>query len=369
MNKKKRKQQKPISLGEIIKEDLPLPYVHYPNLYGTFFGFSNNLDDLPSLCSCNLPAIENYFKLGLHNNIKVNSNPHRMVPLNNRFFPAALPSFSTTKMYNGIKSIKFAAHVCHRCVMSVPSLRYCHEMYGTEFIQNFGWYINQTYLKLGVDRRKLVFLEEICPQELQNHISEYVDTNKKYMEEHTRLIKLAYGPNRDDIDKDEITYWQNVKINEAEYYKKIARENRQKNRNMTKYIENIVRQEFGIKKVGEGWIGETILKQIVTRLFSRNKVLIHYRPDWLEGLELDVYLEDLKLAFEYQGQQHFCPIKAWGGELSFNNTKKRDLKKYAICKKLRIKLIYINYYDPLTEDYIKSKCQDYLDTRSKPNDM
>jgi hypothetical protein len=40
-----------------------------------------------------------------------------------------------------------------------------------------------------------------------------------------------------------------------------------------------------------------------------------------------VYLPELKIALEYQGEQHFRPIPFFGGEAGFIETQKRDRRK------------------------------------------
>ena len=49
-------------------------------------------------------------------------------------------------------------------------------------------------------------------------------------------------------------------------------------------------------------------------------------------MELDVYIEDLKLAFEYQGQQHYTPIYAFGTNLYEQQS--RDEEKRRACKQV-----------------------------------
>lgn len=91
------------------------------------------------------------------------------------------------------------------------------------------------------------------------------------------------------------------------------------------------------------------------------------RPDFIvntktgKRLELDGYNEKLKLAFEYQGQQHynFSPYFHKTQE-DFTNQVYRDKIKKEACDKKGITLIEIPYnieYNDL-EDYIKMKLFD-----------
>ena len=65
----------------------------------------------------------------------------------------------------------------------------------------------------------------------------------------------------------------------------------------------------------------------------------------------DIYIPNLCLGIEYQGQQHFKPIKAWGGEKALKGVQERD-KKTKICEDSGVISIHINYTDPLTESFI-----------------
>ena len=122
---------------------------------------------------------------------------------------------------------------------------------------------------------------------------------------------------------------------------------------LSKKIENDVRQEFGHRKVGERWTSETLLCQIVAHLLPTCEVIHHYRPDWLNGLELDIYVPSLALGFEYQGQQHFHVIAAWGGTNALAALQERDARKARLCKEMDTVLITVDYTEPLTVDHIR----------------
>ena len=55
-------------------------------------------------------------------------------------------------------------------------------------------------------------------------------------------------------------------------------------------------------------------------------------PSFLNGLQYDGYNEELKLAFEYHGEQHYKPIKFYGGEKRFKIQQERDAKKRRLSK-------------------------------------
>jgi len=169
------------------------------------------------------------------------------------------------------------------------------------------------------------------------------------------------GPDREDIHPDEVTYWQNVKISEAEPMQQLRRQAAQLNRAVSKVFENMARQEFGFRKVGERWVSETLLFRIVDRMFKDQEVLHHHRPQWLEGLELDIYVPGLKMGFEYQGQQHFHPVEVWGGKGALKLTQLRDQRKRDLCAEAGVKLVEIDYTEPLTEDHIRRRLDESRD--------
>ena len=138
-----RKRAKPeiVIRSQVVREDLPLPVVYYPNHYGTLFAFAEDEDAMPALCSCSRAAVANLISL-LASDDSVNADPLRMAPLSNLYVPDRIAAFSLGDD-DFVDMIRFGSGLCHRCTGARPTLRYCHEMYGGEFTQYYGWYINQ----------------------------------------------------------------------------------------------------------------------------------------------------------------------------------------------------------------------------------
>lgn len=327
MNMIKKLPNMHVAMGGITKENLPLPYVHYPSQYGTFFAFSESKSSPPFFCECNISPIENYFKLLQPEEMEV--DPYRSI------FPTSAASVINSRF---IESLQFKRAICHRCNLTPPTLLYCHEMYGVKFVQYFGWYIYQNYLRFGIWGGR--YLEGITPLELEEDVREIEIADKNLLSAQYTLLELEKRQSRDSIREQALTVYEFERTSKKAHKKLDAK------------IENITRQELGYKKIGDRWTSETLLFQIVKVLFPDQEIYRHYRPAWLQGLEYDIYLPSLKLAFEYQGQQHFYAIKAWGGEESLMKVKQRDTKKVTLSQQLDIRLLTIDYTEPLTTSYI-----------------
>ena len=82
-------------------------------------------------------------------------------------------------------------------------------------------------------------------------------------------------------------------------------------------------------------------KELYTR-FGQFSIRQNYRPDWLNGLELDFYIDELKLAAEVQGAQHYTFVEFFHrNEKNFEDQKQRDANKSYLCRLHKIELIEI----------------------------
>ena len=112
--------------------------------------------------------------------------------------------------------------------------------------------------------------------------------------------------------------------------------------------------------VGEyKWKSEELMYKCVEKVFKDSKVVQQYRPYFLSTgkgqMSYDVYVVDKKIAFEYQGKQHYQPVEFFGGQKNFEEQQKRDKLKEELSKKNKIKLIYIRYDEDISTELIKEK--------------
>ncbi len=76
------------------------------------------------------------------------------------------------------------------------------------------------------------------------------------------------------------------------------------------------------------------------------------RFEWLKyknTMPLDYYLPDYNIAIECQGEQHFEPIKRFGGVQKFELNKIRDTTKKRLCDEHGIKVLYFTHYSKIQE--------------------
>lgn len=127
-----------------------------------------------------------------------------------------------------------------------------------------------------------------------------------------------------------------------------------------KEAENKVRDIKGVARIGERWINETLLFNYIQVLFPGRNVQREASPNWLNRQRFDVYIPELRLAIEYQGQQHYVPVDLFGGKEGLKKTKQRDKEKLQRSKENGVDIIYFSYKDNLTEKLVHSRLKKYL---------
>ncbi len=118
---------------------------------------------------------------------------------------------------------------------------------------------------------------------------------------------------------------------------------------LTREAENAVRDDGGIPRVGEGWLGETRLFYEIKDAFSEHLVVRHARPKFLRQQHLDVFIPELMVALEYQGTQHDRPVEFFGGAEAFQRTQERDSRKRRLCEANGVRLIEVRPYYQLAD--------------------
>ena len=92
----------------------------------------------------------------------------------------------------------------------------------------------------------------------------------------------------------------------------------------------------------------------IRKLLERNNIKYITQKTFKEckninKLKFDFYLPKYDTCIEYDGKQHFEPIKYFGGENSLKLQKIRDQIKNEYCKNNNIRLVCIKYNEPIKE--------------------
>lgn len=106
------------------------------------------------------------------------------------------------------------------------------------------------------------------------------------------------------------------------------------------------------------WENEKEMIKLIRSEFPDKKVQKHNRTA-LNGYEIDCYIPELKIGFEYNGKQHYEQVNVFHQtNQEFNQQLERDKIKREIADKKGIKLITIKYDEKLNSELIKSKLKE-----------
>lgn len=324
----------------VFEESLPKKFVFYPGFYGFSFAFSDKRDGELFFCECSKEALRKYFEISFVDYEKAKGAIRHNMTLSLKYLPYQVLVFIKKKKIkinsNTYKFFNYKSNLCHICNKKIPKLQYCNPMYGGKFVRMYGWYINQLRWEMGLPKFDTKF-DEIDKEK-------YPDELKEVIEEIPEGKRLSYWSARGNPFRFDI-----------EAAKKSDSDWGVFQRQLSNYFENQIRLKLGYKKVGEAWVTETSLYYMIKNLYPNLTIIYHYRPKFLGGLELDIFIKEQNIGIEYQGIQHFKPIDYWGGKESFGKGKKRDAKKKYLCKKHGVQLYYFNYDEDITESLVKSR--------------
>jgi hypothetical protein len=347
---KKRGKSRIINLKPVViyagvtsVENLPYPIVHYPASSEVFIAFQKEKNQPLYFCSCTKYAIENFFRMSEEyfnefKSITTAGVVKRAFPI---AFIAKLRRIKAKTAKELLDNIPYATAICHECNGKLPAFRYISDYYGFTFVQNYGWYLYKQAYEFGINKGGNIILDDCCPEEIRDLVT--------VTQEELTLIDMEYKEIR--------------KVNQRradDFLYKAHQPLRKQQKRIKDYIENIVRDKFGHKKIGEAWINETMLYYILCTLYPDKTILRHHHPTFLKGLELDVYFPEEKLGIEYQGIQHFETVSHWGGEEALIKLQKRDKLKQELCKANQINLIYFLYDEILSDALVEQKIKEFM---------
>lgn len=110
--------------------------------------------------------------------------------------------------------------------------------------------------------------------------------------------------------------------------------------------------------------GENRIKEVLGNMkvnFKEEVTLLGCKSEGVLFFDFAIYKKN-KISFliEYQGEQHYKPIKCWGGEEGLSERQTRDMIKKEYCKINNIPLIEINFWEyELIEEKIKMLLNQY----------
>ena len=108
------------------------------------------------------------------------------------------------------------------------------------------------------------------------------------------------------------------------------------------------------------WKREDELYRLIVGLFPTMTIRREASPPWLGRQRLDIYIPELKLAIEHQGEQHYRPIGAFGGEQAFARLQERDQRKRTLCQEHGVTVVDVRFDAPLTVPVLRLRLRRWL---------
>jgi hypothetical protein len=107
------------------------------------------------------------------------------------YFPDSIARQIAAWSGRGDLPLRFQPGLCHRCNATDPTLRYCDDRDDSPFVQQYGWYLNQAYLRLGMLPYRNSYLPGVCPPDCQANIEASRNLERELQRECDRLLEAV----------------------------------------------------------------------------------------------------------------------------------------------------------------------------------
>lgn len=193
----------------------------------------------------------------------------------------------------------------------------------------------------------LTFLNQLNLEEIEEFFC------LDYLRSHAKVDKISYtllgdmlvinsGFTRQYIDWDKKIY--NSDEIKKTFYSRL--------KNNYRSLENYIRKEKGFSEVGS-YVMEKHLFNLISNEFPSHTIISQYSPKWLKGQRFDVFIEELNVAIEYNGIQHFKSIDFFGGDEGLVKTQFLDNQKREKSLKNGVKIFNIDYNQNFNDSFSK----------------
>lgn len=362
-----------ISFGNEVtfEPHLPRPWVKYPPMGGIVCTFADHEQGSFVACFCS--------KRPLQNLQRILDSPISRSELNQREYGGLTTdpwNWTVNELFRSesesnpvdLNSYAYIDGICHQCRRQLPlrqtatsphhSLDAHFNFWNTYLLQEFlRWGLRDNCIYRGysledqMDEEVLSLFKELREK---NEIYEALEQQKNLIRRNTVYPQPVWLLRSNSFEKKQAELATRIEAHESNKNARL-REIHFLHSQIRGVIVSKVRSSFNLPESGFGSIGEEKLFMVVQNMFPDQKVEHNVRPPWLQGLEIDVWLPEKFIGFEFQGEQHFNPIEHWGGEESLKNLQERDRKKSEIFKSMGYTLITVNFNDPIDEKFLRSK--------------
>ncbi len=108
--------------------------------------------------------------------------------------------------------------------------------------------------------------------------------------------------------------------------------------------------------------GSEKLLEIVRELYPNQRIELEHNVASKGALFLDIYLPRLKIAFEFDGIQHFEYNEHFhGNKENFLKARRRDNEKDEQCEQQGITLIRVAYNEQMSKELVLGKLEKMVD--------